>query len=232
MTVSFAAERLYLTQVERLWFGGHCSLIPLTAGQSWARGMQSCSLLRFCGCCAALLWKTNKQKTPWEHKQQKLVLSGLLCSDVPLVTPSHGWVFSEGITTARDLEPCPLLSAKLGKRLGLRGLHVDESESCESCTVTQLMTLARWFALQQRENNESCYNIDKQFIGQALSGIWLSLVFLNLVSIKSRAVLSEWSHVKQCDKVHTILLILNHSRSIRSILRKLCVFLIMLMDGI
>lgn len=34
----------------------------------------------------------------------------------------------------------------LARPLGLRGLLVDESESCESWTVTQLITLARWLA--------------------------------------------------------------------------------------
>lgn len=52
---------------------------------------------------------------------------------------SPGWLFTEGRTTARDLEEgwLPPLA------LGLSGLPVDESESWESCTVTQLMTLVR-----------------------------------------------------------------------------------------
>lgn len=61
---------LHLTEVQRLWFGGHCSLMALAAVQSWARGLQSRSLLRFPGWrCAALLWNTNQK--PWERKHEK-----------------------------------------------------------------------------------------------------------------------------------------------------------------
>lgn len=48
------------------------------------------------------------------------------------------------MTTARDLEARVLLfSVKFGRCLGLRGVLLDESESCESWTVTQLMTFVR-----------------------------------------------------------------------------------------
>lgn len=70
--------RLYLTQVERLRLGGHCSLVPLTGRKSWARGLQSWSLLRFPGRWVALLWNINdkKKKETWEN-----ITSGLLCID-------------------------------------------------------------------------------------------------------------------------------------------------------
>lgn len=44
--------------------------------------------------------------------------------------------------TAVDLAVCPEL-------LGLSGLLSDESESCESWTVTQLITLVRWLVPEQ-----------------------------------------------------------------------------------
>lgn len=68
-------------------------------------------------------------------------------SHKPPDAPSQSCVFTDGVTTARDLE-CVLLSTKLGRRLGLRGVLVEESESWESWTVTQLMTFVRWFTLQ------------------------------------------------------------------------------------
>lgn len=45
---------------------------------------------------------------------------------------------------ARELEEDWDEEELVARRLGLRGLLIDESESCESCTVTQLITLARW----------------------------------------------------------------------------------------
>jgi len=56
----------------------------------------------------------------------------------PPDAPSQSCVFTAGVTMARDL----------GRRLGLRGVLVEESESWESWRVTQLMTFARWFTLQ------------------------------------------------------------------------------------
>lgn len=62
---------------------------------------------------------------------------------------SPDWVFTKGRMMARDLEKEWEVwdeEELLARPLGLRGLLVDESESCESWTVTQLITLARWLA--------------------------------------------------------------------------------------
>lgn len=56
---------------------------------------------------------------------------------------SPGWLFTEGVMTARDLAGCEVA-------LGLRGLLVEESESWESCTVTQLITLVLWLVPELR----------------------------------------------------------------------------------
>lgn len=63
--------------------------------------------------------------------------------------PSPGWLFTEGMMMARDLAGCEVA-------LGLRGLLVEESESWESCTVTQLITLVLWLVpeLQDEEEEE------------------------------------------------------------------------------
>lgn len=47
---------------------------------------------------------------------------------------------------ARDLVGCDVV-------LGLRGLLVEESESWESCTVTQLITLVLWLVPEQDAGN-------------------------------------------------------------------------------
>ena len=52
---------------------------------------------------------------------------------------SPGWLLTEGVEMARALEG---VSSKLVSLLGLSGVLLDESESWESCTVTQLITLA------------------------------------------------------------------------------------------
>lgn len=61
------------------------------------------------------------------------------------VVLSPGWLFTEGMMMAIDLVGCEVV-------LGLRGLLVEESESWESCTVTQLITLVLWLVpeLQDR----------------------------------------------------------------------------------
>lgn len=49
---------------------------------------------------------------------------------------------------ARDLEGCELVS-------GLRGLLLlEESESWESCTVTQLITFVLWLVPELQENRK------------------------------------------------------------------------------
>ena len=50
------------------------------------------------------------------------------------VVLSPGWLFTEGMMMARDL------AGGWELVLGLSGLLVEESESWESCTVTQLIT--------------------------------------------------------------------------------------------
>ena len=60
---------------------------------------------------------------------------------------SPDWLFTEGTMTARALAGCEGV-------LGLRGLLVDESESWESCTVTQLITLGLWLAPELQEKRE------------------------------------------------------------------------------
>lgn len=89
----------------------------------------------------------QKGKGPfYESKPNIQMTRSLNDSDEPPDAPSHSCVFTEGVTMARDL----------GRRLGLRGVLVEESESWESWTVTQLMTFVRWFTLQlphkRREN--------------------------------------------------------------------------------
>lgn len=66
------------------------------------------------------------------------------------VVLSPGWLFTEGMMMARDLVGCEVV-------LGLRGLLVEESESWESCTVTQLITLVLWLVpeLQERIKNKT-----------------------------------------------------------------------------
>lgn len=61
------------------------------------------------------------------------------CESTPLSEP---WALTEGATTARDRawREDVLLAGFNVRGRGVRGLAVDESESC---TVTQLMTLAR-----------------------------------------------------------------------------------------
>lgn len=61
---------------------------------------------------------------------------------------SPGWLFTGGRMTARDLAGCE------AEALGLRGLLV-ESESWESCTVTQLITLVLWLVPELQKANES-----------------------------------------------------------------------------
>lgn len=65
------------------------------------------------------------------------------------VVLSPGWLFTEGMTMARDLAGWELF-------LGLSGLLVEESESWESCTVTQLITFVLWLVpeLQDRIREE------------------------------------------------------------------------------
>lgn len=50
--------------------------------------------------------------------------------------------------TARALVGCPVLL------LRLKGLLVDESESWESCTVTQLITLVLWLVPELHEKDK------------------------------------------------------------------------------
>lgn len=59
---------------------------------------------------------------------------------------SPGWLFTEGMMMARDLVGWEVV-------LGLRGLLVEESESWESCTVTQLITLVLWLVPEQAAEN-------------------------------------------------------------------------------
>lgn len=56
---------------------------------------------------------------------------------------SDPWVLTEGATTARDLawRDDTVLAGFSVRGRGVRGLAVEESESC---TVTQLITLVRW----------------------------------------------------------------------------------------
>lgn len=51
---------------------------------------------------------------------------------------------------ARDLVGCDVV-------LGLSGLLVDESESWESCTVTQLITLVLWLVAELKENKTGVF---------------------------------------------------------------------------
>lgn len=60
------------------------------------------------------------------------------------VVLSPGWLFTEGVTMARDLAGWVVV-------LGLRGLLVEESESWESCTVTQLITFVLWLVPELHE---------------------------------------------------------------------------------
>lgn len=60
------------------------------------------------------------------------------------VVLSPGWLFTEGMIMARHLVGCEVV-------LGLRGLLVEESESWESCTVTQLITLVLWLVPELQE---------------------------------------------------------------------------------
>lgn len=57
---------------------------------------------------------------------------------------SAGWLFTDGMMMAMDLVGWEVV-------LGLRGLLVEESESWESCTVTQLITLVLWLVPELRE---------------------------------------------------------------------------------
>lgn len=61
----------------------------------------------------------------------------------PLSVP---WVLTEGATTARDFawRDDTLIAGFSARGRGVRGLAVEESESC---TVTQLMTFVRWLKL-------------------------------------------------------------------------------------
>lgn len=67
-------------------------------------------------------------------------LSKRACVTAPLSDP---WVLTEGATTASDLvwRDDTVLVGLSVRGSGVRGLAVDESESC---TVTQLMTFVRW----------------------------------------------------------------------------------------
>lgn len=69
---------------------------------------------------------------------------------------SPGWLFTEGMMMARDLVGWEVV-------LGLRGLLVEESESWESCTVTQLITLVLWLVpeLQERIREEEINHFSK-----------------------------------------------------------------------
>ena len=60
------------------------------------------------------------------------------------VLGSAGWLFTDGMMMAMDL-------VGWEEVLGLRGLLVEESESWESCTVTQLITLVLWLVPELRE---------------------------------------------------------------------------------
>lgn len=75
--------------------------------------------------------------------EQLSPLSKCICETAPLSEP---WVLTEGATTARDLawRDDRLLAGFSVRGRGVRGLAVEESESC---TVTQLMTLVRWLRL-------------------------------------------------------------------------------------
>lgn len=67
---------------------------------------------------------------------------------------SWPWVLTEGATTARERawrDDTPPAGFRV-RGSGVRGLAVDESESC---TVTQLMTLVRWLRLTLQETDEA-----------------------------------------------------------------------------
>lgn len=67
-------------------------------------------------------------------------LSRRVCETAPLSEP---WLLTDGATTARERawrdDTVPAAFRFRGR--GVRGLAVEESESC---TVTQLITLVRW----------------------------------------------------------------------------------------
>lgn len=69
------------------------------------------------------------------------------------VVLSPGWLFTEGMMMARDLVGWEVV-------LGLRGLLVEESESWESCTVTQLITLVLWLVPELRERRREEFSAE------------------------------------------------------------------------
>lgn len=88
-----------------------------------------------------------------KKRKKKTILCATCCERVPIpgTVFSPGWAFTGGTMMARERDKGLDVSTKLGRCLGLRELLVEESESCESWTVTQLMTLDRWGAPQLQQ---------------------------------------------------------------------------------
>lgn len=122
---------------------------------------------------------------------------------------SPGWVCTDGMMMAMDLV--------VGRKevFGLRGLLVDESESWESWTVTQLITLVLWLVpeLQEemkhfskshpdeahlRDGRLAAHQAAENFLSSSSSeSLWMVMMLTAGLGVSEMTMGCDWSPAKE-----------------------------------